>query len=288
MSMPTIRSLLCEDVAAIQQICEQSPWVIMQFNVAEIEHLIATRPAVGAFDADGNLQAWILATTFTPPYAWLGGFGVPWHERQQAMSWLDVLLPAWYAALRARGVESIIYSGNDERNDWLRLPLLERGYDHLATLRAYDKLGTHIPVFGNQAFNIRTFDPLQDIPAILAIEALTFDPPWRFDAATLTEMATTYPFLVVAVTSDGELAGYQASLVEDAMGFFVRIAVHPRFQGQGVGARLMAAAMDFFAQRGVDRILLNAEETNAPAHRLYERWGFDLLEQRGFALWRSL
>ena len=288
MSPFTIRTLGPTDVPAIAHICAESPWVVMQFEQADLPHLVATRPACGAFTADGTLKAWLMATTFTPPFAWLGGFGVPWSERAAAFTWLDALLPPWEELLRARGNATVVYSGNDDQNDWLLQPLLDRGFTHLAWLRGYDKLGTAVLAPGNQQVHVRSINPEQDIPDLLALEAQTFAPYWRFDARTFAEMAAAYPFFVVAHTPAGQLAGFQASLSEEGLGYLVRIAVAPALQGQGIGARLMAEAMHYFREAQVERVLLNAEETNTPAHRLYEAWGFVRIAQRGFALQRPL
>lgn len=281
----SIRRLTSEDAAVIDRCCRQSPWTLAQYTYHELPRLLATRPAVGAFDkSDGSLRAWLLATTFTPPYAWVGGFGVPWSERTWALSLLDALLPPWYADLGAAGVTTVLYSGTDEGNDWLRPAFLDRGYRLLAHLRGYDKIGTFSPTDGNQLVTIAPIDLTRDLPGVLAIEEAAFAPYWRFDTRTFTEMVAEYPFFIVARTPDGMIAGYQASIFEDDLGFLVRIAVHPRFQGQGIGQRLMAEAMRFFAAHDVARILLNAEEANAPAHRLYEAWGFVLIDQVGFVL----
>jgi ribosomal protein S18 acetylase RimI-like enzyme len=72
--------------------------------------------------------------------------------------------------------------------------------------------------------------------------------------------------------------------VESGIGFLVRIAVHPRAQGEGIGARLMADAVHYFRQHRVWKIVLNTEETNTRAHQLYEWFGFQLVEPRGFVL----
>jgi ribosomal protein S18 acetylase RimI-like enzyme len=51
-----------------------------------------------------------------------------------------------------------------------------------------------------------------------------------------------------------------------------------------VGARLMAEAVRYFQREGAWKIVLNTEETNTRAHRLYEWFGFYLIRPRGFAL----
>ncbi len=52
------------------------------------------------------------------------------------------------------------------------------------------------------------------------------------------------------------------------------LAVHPDFWGQGVGQRLLEAALDFIRSQGLDRARLWVGEENWRARRFYQRLGF--------------
>ena len=52
------------------------------------------------------------------------------------------------------------------------------------------------------------------------------------------------------------------------------LAVASPFRGQGVATALVKKAIDAMAQRNADEVVLETEETNIPAIRLYERLGF--------------
>ena len=52
------------------------------------------------------------------------------------------------------------------------------------------------------------------------------------------------------------------------------IAVHPDSHGQGVGGRLLAEGLAYLQGRGVRRVRLEVRPGNAPALRLYEKFGF--------------
>jgi len=92
---------------------------------------------------------------------------------------------------------------------------------------------------------------------------------------------------VVAVQA-GRVIGYQFNTVDGGMGFLVRIAVHPSLNSQGIGARLMAEAVQFFQRERVWKIVLNTEEMNHHAHHLYEWFGFHVVPPQGFVLARPL
>ena len=52
------------------------------------------------------------------------------------------------------------------------------------------------------------------------------------------------------------------------------LAVAAPFRGHGVATALVKRAIDAMSQRHADEIVLETEETNTPAMRLYERLGF--------------
>jgi [ribosomal protein S18]-alanine N-acetyltransferase len=65
-------------------------------------------------------------------------------------------------------------------------------------------------------------------------------------------------------------------------------AVHPSVGGQGIGAHLPAEAIRFFERERVLRSMLNTQDDNTYAHRLYEWFGFVRILQVGFVLRNQL
>jgi len=169
--------------------------------------------------------------------------------------------------------------------------LLTKEFTPYRCLYSYDKYDYLIPSPGNQQVTIRPVHILQngrrDMAALLAIDEACFEHLWRYDSISFTDIATTHPYFVVAELN-GKVVGYQFNTVDNDCGYLVRIAVHPTVASQGIGARLMAEAIRFFKQEHVARILLNTQEDNIHAHRLYEWFGFLLIQQTGFVLRKSL
>lgn len=52
------------------------------------------------------------------------------------------------------------------------------------------------------------------------------------------------------------------------------LAVASSFRGHGIATALVRKAIDAMAKRKADEIVLETEETNIPAMRLYEQLGF--------------
>jgi ribosomal protein S18 acetylase RimI-like enzyme len=291
----TVRVLRRADSSTISRIISTSEYVHARFDAGELPHLLASCPAVGAFNSPpgplvrvtgGSLQAFLLVNWLVPPSAWIGGFGVTWSEGQRFEHYLDLLLPALERAVWQRGARTLYYSSGDVESDWLRDALERRRFALVSLLRSYDKYDTAIPSSGNAEVRVRPFTP-EDMAGVIAVEQEAFEQRWRHDAASFREVAAHYPYFVVAEDASG-IIGYQFNTLDVDTGYLVRIALHPRVFGRGVGTRLMAEAIHYFARNHVRKIALNAEELNGRAHALYERFGFVRVPPRGIVLARAI
>lgn len=289
------RGITDAELGLVRRILDTSEYIHARFSPEELPHLLATLPAVGLFRqpsgrlgrvTGGALIGFLLTNWLVPPSGWIGGFGVTWSEGSAFEDHLDALLPALAARLAQRGVRALYYSGGDIASDWLQPALIQRGFRLVTLLRSYDKDDFTIPAPGSQSVRVRPFAPA-DLNGVLAVESLAFAPLWRHSAENFVEIGETYPYFVVAEDSSG-IVGYQFNAVDASTGYLVRIAVHPRAEGSGVGTRLMAEAVRYFQRCGVLKIVLNTEETNTRAQTLYERFGFHVAPPRGFVLGADL
>ena len=118
-----------------------------------------------------------------------------------------------------------------------------------------------------------------DRPGALAVDARAFEPFWRLDDPGLEEALTATPssrFRVVDTGSNGRIVGYAVAGRAAHRGFLQRLAVDPDQQGNGTGSALAVDALRWMKRRGVDRAIVNTQESNEGAVRLYERLGFRL------------
>lgn len=88
-------------------------------------------------------------------------------------------------------------------------------------------------------------------------------------------------FGVAARAQDGTFAGSNFLLVAGKVGGIGPITVDPRFQGYGIGRRLMQAILDHARQRGVTAVRLLQDSFNTTSLSLYASLGFDLREPVG-------
>jgi ribosomal-protein-alanine N-acetyltransferase len=280
-----IRPLTIDDLPLITRLLRTSEYVYQRFTLEELPALLQHYPSVGVLNAT-SLQGFLLSQTVNPPSAWIGGYGVNWTESRSYISLLETMLDALSPYLIRRGVRYLHYSGNDLHDDWLRDILLTRGFRPFRLLYAYDKFDYSIPSNGNQQVLVRPFEQ-RDLPAILAIEQACFEDFWRYDALTFEDVARTHPYFVVAELN-GSVVGYQYNARDQEYGYLVRIAVHPSASGKAIGVRLMSEAINFFQRARVVRIMLNTQDDNTHAHRLYEWFGFVRIPQMGFVLRKDL
>lgn len=287
-----IRLLTTTDIPAVEHLLRTSEYIYQRFTVNELPLLLKHYPAVGMFNG-ATMHSFLLAQSVNAPTAWIGGFGVSWTESKYYLDILFRLLDALSAHLVALGVKHLHYSGNDTERDWLRDVLLKRGFLPHRRLYSYDKYDYGIPSQGNQRVLVRQVNikgrwgKAGDMAALLAIEQVCFEDLWRYDAAAFTDIALTHPYFVVVELS-GKVVGYQFNALDSDYGYLVRIAVHPSAEGQQIGVRLMAEAIRFFQRERVTRIMLNSQDNNTHAHRLYEWFGFVRIDQMGFVLRKVL
>jgi ribosomal-protein-alanine N-acetyltransferase len=291
----SVRSLTAADTSAVLRILRTSEYTHCRFASNELPRLLDHLPSAGVYGTTSNrlervthgtLRAFLLVNWAVPPSAWIGGFGLTWSEGGHFADYLDLLLPEIERQAAARGATTLYYSGGDLSSDWLRGAFEQRGFALHSLLRSYDKLDFTVPDEGNTHVRVRPFRS-QDAAAVVALEDCCFEQLWRYDAAGFREIAETYPYFVVAEDAQG-IAGYQFNAVDATTGYLVRIAVHPRAQGTGIGARLMAEAVRYFQRHRVWRIVLNTHEDNSRAQVLYERFGFQRVLPQGFVLSKGI
>lgn len=114
-----------------------------------------------------------------------------------------------------------------------------------------------------------------DMSAVLALDGLAFDGFWRFDLSGLEDARRATPrsrFRVAEV--DDRVVGYHVTGMSGRFGYLQRLAVHPMHQGRGIGTALVGDALGWCARRHGASVLVNTQETNDGALRLYRRLGF--------------
>lgn len=108
-----------------------------------------------------------------------------------------------------------------------------------------------------------------DVAALAAIHAAAFTDPRPWSAAEIAGLLAGPGVFVVA-----EAQGFVLGRVILDEAELLTIAMHPQGQGQGGGARLLAAFHQAAMARGAVQGFLEVAATNTPARALYTRGGW--------------
>lgn len=87
---------------------------------------------------------------------------------------------------------------------------------------------------------------------------------------------------VLVAEADGEVIGFVCTRLyrKRSIGHVANLAVAPPYQGQGVGRRLMGAAVRHLRERGMDYARVETLEDNERARNLYPSAGFKEIARR--------
>lgn len=108
--------------------------------------------------------------------------------------------------------------------------------------------------------------------AVAALETVCFASPWTREGLA-EELRNPQAHFLVA-SADGAVAGYIGVQEICGEGYVTNVAVLPDLRRQGIGERLVRAAIRGARERGCDFLSLEVRVGNETAVRLYERLGF--------------
>lgn len=124
-----------------------------------------------------------------------------------------------------------------------------------------------------------------DLLEVVEIEETTGLSQWGWDAYRGELEKPEAVMLVARRNRPDELAGrrlggYIAARVGADELHVNNIGVWPELRRKGVGGALLGAALDLAARRGATQAVLEVRAGNAPAQRMYERFGFAVVGVR--------
>ncbi len=120
-------------------------------------------------------------------------------------------------------------------------------------------------------FGIRPMEE-KDVPAVAAIEAVSFSEPWS--EAAFYDILKREDALYLTAVSGGCVAGMCGLLIGPYEAEVFNVAVAPEFRGQGIAGKLFAELLRRGEERGVQDFTLEVRASNAAAIHLYEKNGF--------------
>lgn len=158
--------------------------------------------------------------------------------------------------------------------DYWPLHWLERlGFVPITDVVGYQKGDLSVPDYHTPpGLSLRPL-LMEDLPALAAMEAAAFEPRWRHSADDLYRAWRKSICFDVALLED-EPVGFQFSTGGGGYAHLSRMTVRPDRQGIGIGAALLAGAIDNYRRQHVSTLSLNTQAENHASRRLYERFGY--------------
>lgn len=261
-----IRRAAEDQLPALLAFFSRAPWLATDVRPRDLEqHLRAG--ACWLAERAGHLAAAALVETQRHPVWQVQMVGCA--DLEALDEELGPLLAAADRAGQAAGAGPLLYIGDEP---WLNGELPALGFATINRIAFYEREGRGLPEERGPGLAELRPAAAEDVPAALAVDHAAFDPIWWNSAAFLAQALDEFRFVVA--TAGGEVAGYSLCSTYPGEGHLARLAVHPAWQGRGIGGQLVRDALRFFWGCGLTRVLLNTQQDNERSQALYRRYGF--------------
>ena len=111
-----------------------------------------------------------------------------------------------------------------------------------------------------------------DIEELSRIEAASFSMPWL--AEGFRGLLTRDYCLYVVAEADGHIAGCAGLTDSFHEGNIDNVVTAPEYRNLGIGGKMLEELLRLGNERGITAYTLEVRVSNAPAIRLYEKFGF--------------
>ena len=275
-----VRAITQRDLRSIMRMVDTAWRVHIRVPPVELGAKIIAMPGFLVEDQAG-LRGFMVTEPQRPHVALIIAAGL--RDTWSIKPYLDLLLPEVERIVRAEGLSALAHIGNVA---WLVDELQARGFEIREWIMAFERHGLEPPPSTPAPALIRSAH-YNDLSALLALDGLAFNHIWRKSAGNLNEALASADSFAVAELA-GKIVGYTWYERYNHHAHLTRLAVHPDYQGQGIGAQLLHEAISAAQASGVDMLTLNTQETNYRSQALYERFGFVHTKQRMPVLWKQL
>lgn len=265
--MTTVRPIKSQDIGHILRLIEAAWRIYLRISPAELRTRLKDVFGFLAEDRVG-LRGFLIIEPYQPDTALIVAAGL--RDTWSVQPYLDLLLPEIERAALDNGRPAIIHIGSFS---WLVDGLRQRGFETLDWIAIYERIGQETPPTPTRTLaQIRTAHT-SDLETLTKLDNLTFDYIWHMSTRHLRQaLANAISFAVATV--DNQIVGYEWSDMYHQHAHLTRLAVHPDFQGQGIGRQLLHQAIVDALAAGANLITLNTPEHNQRSQALYQQFGF--------------
>ncbi len=255
-----------KDRQLLVALLSQARWQHRHVDWADAFDLIGQQPFLMAMQENEPIGC--LACPPDPPeVSWLRFFVVA--PGCQPHDLWDYLWPQVASELMNTGVTTaaVLLMGG-----WLAPCLQESGFTQPNSVVFLEWRPKQEPAYASSPTTVRAFRS-DDLPKVVQLDNLAFEPLWRYSEPSMLR-ALAHASTAVVSERQGEINGYMI-VSSSALGAHIaRLAVEPKWQGQGFGSALVRQAMKYARDMGVSQLTVNTQSDNKRAKGLYRSLGF--------------
>lgn len=214
-----------------------------------------------------------------------GGGPIAWLRAASVVSerYLTPLLDASVQTVMAQGGTGLAFLGNQ---NWMLSKLVQAGFQEVNRVVTLRCRGPWLLRQGPSGLQVRSATAF-DIDAVLAVDHAAFSPMWWYNRDILIRaLSLAYTFDVAYLKE--ECVGYQLCTLRHGRGHIVRLLVHPHWQDQGIGGRLLSEAMKALDEARAGSVTVNTQEDNLASLQLYRHFSFESIGNPWIVSFRSL
>jgi ribosomal protein S18 acetylase RimI-like enzyme len=157
--------------------------------------------------------------------------------------------------------------------EWFHELLLASGFASCQSILMLERTGgTPSEIALPPGISVRSMMPF-DLPAVAEVDASAFELLWQ---NTIPVLERAYPQAgwATVAENDGQVIGYQLSTRNPLGVHLARLAVHPAWQGKGLGYALVADLILQAGGSGISHLTVNTQSDNPASLALYQQMGF--------------
>ena len=275
-----IRPIIETDLGKLQRLVQTAWRIHTRIGWHSLRKKVTGLPALLVEDAVG-LRGFMVLEPHEPNIAIIIAAGL--RDTWGVRPYIEVLLPKIETLAQKKALSAVVYIGYE---DWLIEALQKQGFQAKEWVLMFERFGRTKPPAVHGPATLRSAHR-DDLFALQILDGLAFDQLWRKPNDYFNEALALAGSFVVAEL-DGKLVGYEWCEINQKQGHLTRLAIHPEYQGRGIGAQLLRQAIEDALLNGVNFITLNTQETNQRSRALYTRFGFIQTNQRVPVLWKDL
>ncbi|MFX0084878.1 MAG: GNAT family N-acetyltransferase [Candidatus Hodarchaeota archaeon] len=153
-------------------------------------------------------------------------------------------------------------------------------FEIVTLINNYRKDDLNFPFKTNPKTFIRPAN-IHDTQELLEIEKNSFSPYWRMSYEDFTNRILLERNSFFVATIENKIIGYNYNTLSSngTDGYYVRIAIHPKYRQKKVSTTLTSNAFNWFKKKRVKRIFLSTYADSEAHNQMYKSWGFKYIDQ---------